>query len=139
MSLGVLECLVKALALKVLLLHHLQHLHRGLPPHCCMRLRQLSFYLAGVTLTLLLSACTGDSSSRLNSLSVGMTKSQVVHILGDPDSTAAIGNAGPWGTTENLRYQLLSPRGFWGTYYVKLRGDRVVSYGLMGDYPAAKP
>jgi hypothetical protein len=43
-------------------------------------------------LLLLLAACVG-TSDRLNRVSLGMTKAEVISVMGEPDSTAANASA----------------------------------------------
>lgn len=67
-----------------------------------------------------------------------MTKEEVIHVMGTPDSTAA-----PGGGMELLRYELASTVAqaeyhITQEYYVRLVGGRVESYGRMGDFNSTK-
>jgi len=84
---------------------------------------------------LCLSGCA--TASRMNRVSLGLTKSEVVAKMGTPASTAAKDN------TEYLIY-MLAPRG--GAYaretypyFVRLRGGKVDAYGLQGDFDSSRP
>ena len=72
------------------------------------------------------------TAKRLNRLSVGMSKSEVVNVLGSPSSTSAAEGM------ELLRYQLRSreqPRaGSSDEYFVMVVNGRLVSFGRMGDF-----
>ena len=76
----------------------------------------------------------------MNRLNLGMTKQEVVSVLGEPNSTAA-----PGGGIEILRYNLTSPADdplhihhISNEYFVKLVNDKVQSYGKMGDFDSTK-
>jgi outer membrane protein assembly factor BamE (lipoprotein component of BamABCDE complex) len=74
-----------------------------------------------------LFGCAG-SSKKMNLLSLGMTKQQVIETIGEPTSTSAKRN------TEYLHY-LLSTDGFYSdSYYVRLLDGKVESYGWAGSY-----
>lgn len=85
---------------------------------------------------LLLTACA--TSQKVNSISVGMTKAQVIEIMGQPDSSSA--EAG----VESLNYALYESAGerrFGRTkpYYVRLSGGKVEAYGRLGDFKSTTP
>jgi hypothetical protein len=85
---------------------------------------------------LFLSACAG--TPKMNNLSVGMSKKEVISIMGQPDSTSAK------GSIEYMSYSLW--RDFWdrrpGDYsdqfYVRLVKGKVESYGRLGDFDSTK-
>lgn len=98
-----------------------------------MKIRNIAVttLLAG---TLALTGCvSGDS--KLNSISVGMDKAEVVKILGKRDSTRANGNVEYWLYT-------LKVSGFtcaWGAgckliHFVQFQNGQVVAYGAWGDF-----
>lgn len=72
-------------------------------------------------------------STKMNEISVGMKKSQVIQIMGNPVSTSA------QGKREYLAYRLFED--MWSTvpseYYVRLENGIVESYGKMGDFDSA--
>jgi outer membrane protein assembly factor BamE (lipoprotein component of BamABCDE complex) len=81
--------------------------------------------------------CGCATAPKMNSLSVGMTKDEVLHIMGNPASTAASDG------TEFLRYELSSTSEqaeyhITEEYYVRLIDGRVDSYGRMGDFNSTK-
>lgn len=84
-------------------------------------------------LCLALAACVAPTTRKLNSVSVGMTKPEVISVMGDPDSVAAQGGV------EYLTYRMAtSALDFDGSdtsdYFVKLVNGRVESYGHKGDF-----
>lgn len=89
-----------------------------------------------VILVLFLSACAG--TPKMNKLSLGMTKQQVIGAMGTPDSTAAQGGA------EYLTYKLWkdfwdrSPGNYSEPYFVRLVDGKVESYGRVGDFDSTK-
>jgi hypothetical protein len=92
-----------------------------------------SLILAGV---IALAGCA--TAPKMNRLSVGMTKQEVVSTMGQPASTAA-----PGGGVEILRYRLspTSDHAFYGIteeYFVRLVNGKVDSYGKMGDFDSTK-
>lgn len=90
-----------------------------------------------VILALLIAACAG--TPKINKLSVGMTKAEVIAAMErEPDSTSAQGGV------EYLTYNLW--RDFWdrrpGDYsdrfFVRLINGKVESYGRIGDFDSTK-
>ena len=78
------------------------------------------------------------TAPKLNRLSIGMTKQEVVSVMGQPASTAA-----PGGGVEILRYRLSATgddayHHVTEEYFVKLTDDKVQSYGKMGDFGSTK-
>lgn len=80
------------------------------------------------------------SASKIGQLSIGMTKSQVVEILGQPKSVSARSDG-----TELLRYELsgrnaplLNPNGknFSDGYTVQFHSGKVVAYGRDDEFQA---
>jgi hypothetical protein len=82
-----------------------------------------------------LTACA--TANKMNKLSLGMTKAEVINSLGNPNSTSAQGGA------EYLMYEL-SPTddmAFYGItrpYFVRIINGKVESYGNMGDFDSTK-
>ena len=91
--------------------------------------------LLSVALIFLLMGCAG-TTQKMNQLSLGMTKDQVINILGSPRSSA--GSAG----VEVLRYALISKVndvvGHEEYYFVALKNGQVQSYGRWGDFGSAQ-
>lgn len=80
-------------------------------------------YLAA-SLFLLLASC-GTSASNLSKVSVGMTKPEVINVLGTPESVQAN------GYSEKLTYTLSNSwnsRVWNSRYYVYLNNGKVVGY-----------
>lgn len=89
-----------------------------------------------LAITLLAPGCM-TPTSRLNRISVGMTKEEVTNAIGQPVSTAAQGGA------EVFRYHLSTPEqvmwtGGYNEHFVRFVGGRVESYGRMGDFDSTK-
>lgn|SRR5574337_887551 len=91
-----------------------------------------------LTLILLtiLSGCA--TTGKMNRVSLGMTKQDVISAMGNPDSTSANGEV------EYLTYSLY--RGFfdrnygnWSdNYFVRLKDGKVDSYGRVGDFDSVE-
>jgi len=82
-----------------------------------------------------LSSCA--TAHKMNRLSTGMTKQQVIQIMGRPSSTSAQGGA------EYLLYKLSETddeafNGITRSFYVRLINGYVESYGRMGDFDSTK-
>jgi hypothetical protein len=94
-------------------------------------------------LAVFLVTCCATSSNRLNNLSVGMSKAEVVQILGTPESTSA--TRGVEFLTYSLRERIARPDeasvpvSILGKYFVKLVDGTVESYGRLGDFDSTKP
>jgi hypothetical protein len=78
------------------------------------------------------------TATRMNGISVGMTKQEVIRAMGEPSSTAA-----PGGDYEVLRYRLTPDhahaiRFITEEYFVKLVDGKVTSFGKVGDFDSAK-
>jgi hypothetical protein len=78
------------------------------------------------------------TAPKMNRLSVGMTKQEVLSVMGEPGSTAA-----PGAGVEFLRYRLSADgnearHNITEEYSVKLVNGKVDSYGRMGDFDSAK-
>jgi outer membrane protein assembly factor BamE (lipoprotein component of BamABCDE complex) len=85
---------------------------------------------------LLIAGCA--TSHKINRVSLGMTKAQVIQAMGDPVSTSASDGI------EGLRYHLYdnqqavfqkSPTEYW----IYFNGGRVVKYGKAGDFDMGAP
>lgn len=92
-------------------------------------------YILMLVSTLTLASCA--TAPKMNRLSVGMTKSQVLSVMGEPTSTAATDGV------EFLRYRLspTSDHAFnviTEEYFVRLVNGTVDCYGKMGDFDSAQ-
>jgi len=91
--------------------------------------------------TLILLLCLGlfgcATAGKINSISVGMSKGEVIKIMGKPTSTSAKEG------TEYLNYAL-SETGdaeFYGwttPYYIRIKDGKVDAYGRVGDFDSTK-
>jgi hypothetical protein len=94
-----------------------------------------------IVLVLLLSACATNYGKKLNHVSIGMTKEQVIDVMGEPTSTKSD------GTQEALEYENNCPTGFSGCHYwgkqdvfwVIFVDGKVNKYGRAGDFGTAGP
>ena len=82
-----------------------------------------------------LTSCA--TAHKMNRLSTGMTKQQVIQIMGRPSSTSAQGGA------EYMLYKLseTDDEAFYGitrSFYVRLINGYVESYGKVGDFDSTK-
>jgi len=82
---------------------------------------------------------TKPAGEKLTSVSVGMTKDEVVKIMGTPSSIAAT------GPVQILKYEvpsMFSSRAMWSSdwtpYYVRLVDGKVESFGRLGDFDSTK-
>jgi hypothetical protein len=88
---------------------------------------------------LALSGCA-STAHKLNEVSVGMTKSEVLAKLGSPNSTRA--NEGVEYLVYKLRDRVeldpIKAQSIGEDYFVQLKDGRVVSYGKVGDFGTAR-
>ncbi len=92
--------------------------------------------LCMVLLVAVLSSGCADAN-KLNKIRIGMTKGEVVAVLGDPLSVSAQGKA------EYLNYRFSetdedASNGVTKPYYVRLMDGNVESYGKLGDFDSTK-
>ncbi|MEW6304850.1 MAG: outer membrane protein assembly factor BamE [Verrucomicrobiota bacterium] len=88
-------------------------------------------------LVALLCGCA-SSSSRLNKLSVGMTKPDVLQAMGSPHSTSA-----KEGTEYMIYYlgrgnRIVTQSRYAERYFVRLKDGKVDAFGKMGDFDSTK-
>lgn len=90
-------------------------------------------------LILLASIVVGCATSgKINGLQIGMTRDEVVAIMGDPVSVSATDGV------DYLNYKLSETdddafRGWTTPYYVRLVNGKVDSFGRTGDFDSTKP
>lgn len=88
--------------------------------------------------TTLMAGCAPllHSSTKLNRLNIGMSKQDVLNVMGEPVSTSAA------NSLEYLTYNLHvsgHPRGQEYTpHFVRLKNGKVDSYGRIGDFDSTK-
>jgi hypothetical protein len=75
---------------------------------------------------MLLLGCA--SSKKINSISLGMTRDQVITQMGTPHSTSAKNNI------EYLNYKLATDGLFRDDYFVRLVDGQVDAFGRAGDF-----
>ena len=76
---------------------------------------------------IVLTGCA--TTGKMNKISIGMSKSEVIDLMGTPASTAGIGRE------ETLRYNLYDTQfDTYSEYWVVLNDGKVYKYGRAGDY-----
>lgn len=90
-----------------------------------------------LVLLLCLGLCGCATAYKINSISLGMSKEDVIKTMGKPVSTSATEG------TEYLNYRLseTGDADFYGIttpYYVCIRDGKVISYGRTGDFDSTK-
>lgn len=88
-----------------------------------------------VVFLLVLAGCMPTTLNKMNEVSIGMSKQQVISAMGSPTETRA--NEG----AEFLVYHLRTDtdvRRAKTPYFVKLENGQVTSYGAMGDFNSTK-
>jgi len=92
-----------------------------------------------LALVFIVSGCAAiwpTNARKINNVSLGMTKTEVIQVMGAPDSTSAKEGI------EYLNYILLeSPDGIIGyhqAYFVRIIGGKVEAYGRSGDFDSTK-
>ena len=70
--------------------------------------------------------CT--SPVKMNKLQLGMTKEDVIGVMGEPNSTSAMDNV------MYLKYRFHNEGVFLDDYYVKLKDGKVQAFGLIGEF-----
>jgi hypothetical protein len=89
--------------------------------------------------SLLLVALIGCSSTqKMNNISLGMSKAEVIAVMGSPNSSA-----GYDGGVEVLKYSLAKNLDevmlyTASEYFIQLKDGKVTKYGRMGDFDSTK-
>ena len=68
------------------------------------------------------------SSKRLNNINIGMTKAEVIELLGEPNYTSAVNDV------EILTYKFKSGGFFTDTFQVKIKKGAVERFGQYGSF-----
>ena len=91
-------------------------------------MRNLTLAIAAYVI---LAGCV-TPAHRISKIHIGMTKEEVIALMGRPESTSA------QASTEYLNYSLQEIHGI-VPYYVRVLDGRVESYGRTGDFDSTKP
>ena len=83
-------------------------------------------FLLIIAISMLLIGCA--SSKKINGVSLGMTRDQVITQMGSPNSTSAKANI------EYLNYKLATDGLFSDDYFIRLVDGQVDAYGRAGDF-----
>jgi len=81
---------------------------------------------AMILMTLLILGCA--TAGKMNKVQLGMTKEEVIGVLGKPNSASAMDNV------MYLKYRFYKEGVLFDDYYVKLKDGKVEAYGLVGDF-----
>ena len=79
--------------------------------------------------------CAGCTAAKMNAVEIGMTKAEVLRVMGKPDSVAADSSC------EYLKYSLF-PSAWEGpmeVYFVRLVDGKVEAFGKAGDFETTIP
>jgi hypothetical protein len=92
-------------------------------------------YLITLILGLVIAGCA--TSGKINTVNIGMTKDEVITVMGKPVSVSAKGE------TEYLNYKLSETdddafMGWTTPYFVRLIDGKVDSFGRSGDFDSTK-
>ncbi len=93
-------------------------------------------YFLSLLIAIAMSACA--NASKISAVRLGMTKQEVISVMGTPTSVSA------QGKSEFLNYALseTDDHAFLGIttpYYVRLIDGRVESFGRLGDFNSTRP
>ena len=80
------------------------------------------FFLSSLVL-----GCAG-SAKKINNLDIGMTKAEVIEVMGEPNYTSAVNDV------EILSYKLTSNSLFSETYFVRIVNGSVDRFGPQGSF-----
>ena len=81
---------------------------------------------AMILMALLILGCA--TAGKMNKVQLGMTKEDVIGVLGKPNSASAMDNV------MYLKYRFYKEGVLLEDYYVKLKDGKVEAYGLVGDF-----
>jgi len=90
---------------------------------------------AMVVAAILTTGCA--TAHKMNSVSIGMTKQEVISVLGPPTSTSAKEGV----EYLNYRFSETDDHAFYGItspYFVRIINGKVDSYGRLGDFDSTK-
>ena len=95
----------------------------------------MKYLIATLFTTVLLAGCA--TANKISGVQLGMTKEEVVRVMGKPTSVSAQGGS------EYLNFALSETdddafRGWTKPYYVRLINGKVESYGRTGDFDSTK-
>ena len=79
-----------------------------------------------ILMALLILGCA--TAGKMNKVQLGMTKEEVIGVLGKPNSASAMDNV------MYLKFRFHKEGVFPDDYYVKLIDGKVEAYGLVGDF-----
>ena len=91
-------------------------------------------HIVAFAFTLLLAGCAllGSGASNLNLVSLGMNKTQVTEIMGNPDTSSA------QAPHEYFIYYLTVDYGIVQNFFVRFENGVVESYGRVGDFDSSQ-
>ena len=80
-----------------------------------------------LSLVILVFGCAG-SAKKINHLSIGMTKAEVIEAMGEPNYTSGANDI------EILSYKLTSNSLYSDTYFVRIKNGKVDRFGQQGSF-----
>jgi len=92
-------------------------------------------FLLLLVLTMFAAGCA--TAHKINKVSLGMTKQEVIYALGRPVSTSAKEGV----EYLNYKFSESGDEAFWGvtrSYFVRIVNGEVESYGRLGDFDSTK-
>ncbi len=97
----------------------------------------MKHYIVALIVMMLVSGCASASAHKISKVKLGMTRAEVIKVMGKPTSVSA------QGETEYLNYALsetdqAAGRGWTTPYFVRLISGKVDSYGRTGDFDSTR-
>lgn len=118
---------------------------------CKEKIVRVRYLFVCFGLAALLASCSyysvGRKSDEINKISLGQSKSEIISIMGAPNSVRAGEGAEYliYHLTDDYSYEstvvsfgMLPPIAKKSDYFVKLVDDKVISYGKVGDFDSTK-
>ena len=90
-----------------------------------IKMKQILF----ICFCVLLCSCCNVNVNKMNYLSTGMSKQEVIQIMGAPESSAAMNNETAFGY--KLCYGSFGFRCFYAEYFVLFTDEKVTAYGKL--------
>ena len=87
----------------------------------------LAKWFAVLVIASLIFGCAG-SAKKLNGVRLGMTRNEVIQVMGEPDHISAREKV------EYLNYNLISETIFSDEYFIRLTDGKVDVFGRRGDF-----
>ena len=108
---------------------------------------RIAYLLISVFVLFQSTGCASPSAKKMNIIAVGMSKQEVVQIMGAPITSKATSGVeyliyklrgGSCTTTDYVLWGTLDPDCRGALYFVQLRNGAVSAYGEQGDFDSTK-